>query len=379
MKNSQPYCLMPWIHLHIANHGVAKACCVANIPFGNINQESLAEIWQGEAINSLRQKFLAGKPDKRCAQCIHREAAGGKSIRQETFEKFPDTQIIDNQINNPIYFDIRFSNICNFRCRTCWHGASSKWFAEAKILGNNLGQKAIIKNIEDFTDFIKKTGNALLNAQEIYFAGGEPLATEAHYLLLDWLIDNRATNVRLRYNTNFSMLHFKQWDILKLWQHFPKVEVLASIDATEKLGEYIRKEMDWSVILTNREKIRGLSHLDFKISPTVSVLNILHLPDMYLQCLDLKMIETHDFYLNILERPFYYNIQALPLEKKEAVELKYRQFLATNDLSEKIETVFLEILQFMWASDKSNHWAKFLQETKRLDEMRGESIENFII
>lgn len=379
MKNSEPYCLMPWIHLHIANNGVAKACCVANIPLGNINEENLEEIWHGAAINSLRQKFLKGEPDKRCAQCIHREAAGGKSIRQETFEKFPDIQIPDNQPNTPIYFDIRFSNVCNFRCRTCWHGASSKWFADAKKLGTNLGEKAIIKNIKDFDNFIEKTGNALLNAQEIYFAGGEPLATEEHYLLLDWLIENGATNIRLRYNTNFSMLHFKQWDVLKMWQHFPKVEILASIDATEKLGEYIRKEMDWAVILDNRQKIRALPHLGFKISPTVSILNVLHLPDMYLQCLDLKMIDSDDFYLNILDRPFYYNIQALPLEKKEEIDLKYRQFLKENKVSHKIEQLFVEILQFMWAADKSKYWAKFLQETKRLDELRDESIANFNI
>ena len=370
---TQPYCLMPWIHLHISNNGLAKACCVANIPFGNINEKSLKEIWQGDAIQQLRKKFLKGEPDNRCAQCIHREAAGGKSIRQETFEKFPDMRVTENQQSMPIYFDIRFSNICNFRCRTCWHGASSKWFAESNILGNNIGQKAIIKNIQDFDDFLEKTGPALLQAEEIYFAGGEPLATEEHYLLLEWLIKNKATQVRLRYNTNFSMLTFKKWDVLQLWSYFPAVEILASIDATEKLGEYIRKEMDWALILKNREQIRALPHLNFKISPTVSVLNIEHLPSLYLQSLALNMIEPDDFYINILERPFYYNIQALPKEKKEMIRLNFQEFLNNASISEKIKALFKEILQFMDAKDLSKYWSQFLTETAKLDALREES------
>ncbi|MFT4760348.1 MAG: radical SAM protein with 4Fe4S-binding SPASM domain [Paraglaciecola sp.] len=379
MKKKQPYCLMPWIHFHVSNNGTAKACCVANIPYGNINEQNLEEIWNGEAINKLRDKFVKGEADKRCAQCIHREAAGGKSIRQETFERFSEVQILNNPIELPIYFDIRFSNVCNFRCRTCWHGASSKWFADAKVLGTNLGEKAILKNINDFNNFIKKTGDALLNAQEIYFAGGEPLATEEHYLLLEWLIENKATNVRLRYNTNFSMLHFKRWKVLEMWAHFPKVEILASIDASEDLGEYIRKEMVWATILDNREKIRALPHLDFQLAPTVSILNIAHLPTLYLESLQSKMIEVDDFYINILEQPFYYNIQAMPLEKKTTVRIIFEKFLNENVLSEKIKGQFEEILAFMEKEDKSKYWAKFLQETGKLDELREEDFKEVVL
>ena len=208
MTKAKPYCLMPWIHFHVGNKGVAKACCVANIPYGNINSESLEDIWKGDPITKIRTKFAAGEIDKRCAVCIHQEAVGNKSIRQETFDKFPHIDI-EKSPSLPIYFDIRFSNVCNFRCRTCWHGASSKWFSDAKELGTAIGKKAIIKNVQDFEDFIQKTGAALLQAEEIYFAGGEPLVTEEHYLLLEWLIEQGATQMRLRYNTNFSKLQFK--------------------------------------------------------------------------------------------------------------------------------------------------------------------------
>ena len=379
MSDKKPYCLMPWIHLHVSNNGIAKACCVANIPFGNLNQDPLEDIWQGQAIKNLRGKFLEGKPDNRCANCINREAAGSKSIRQETFEKYPEIKPTNLEAESPIYFDIRFSNVCNFRCRTCWHGASSKWFQDATKLGRNLGKKAIIKNIDDFDHFISKTGEAILGAKEIYFAGGEPLVMEEHYQLLDWLIKNKATDVFLRYNTNFSNLRFKNHDVLDYWAHFSKVEILASIDAMGTLGEYIRKDMSWEKILENRQAIRPFQNIHFKIAPTISVLNAFDLPQLYQNAVAQNLIEPTDFYINILERPFFYNIKAFPENLKQKLITTYQTFLdqPTVALPASIQRNFEEIISFMMEKDLSAHWPKFLAETKVLDELRAEGFKLF--
>lgn len=342
-------CLHPFLHLHISNNGTAKACCVANIPFGNINEQSLEDIWNGAAINKLRAKFLKGEKDNRCAVCYKLEATGGKSIRMETLEKFGHLPINPTP-KLPVYFDIRFSNVCNFRCRTCWHGASSKWFHEAKQLGTNVGEQAIIKNVKSLDDFIAKTGKALLGAEEFYFAGGEPLVTEEHYLLLEWLLHNKATNARLRYNTNFSKLTFKNYNILELWKHFPKVEVLASIDATGELGEYIRTDSVWKTIVSNREKIRALPHVQFKIAPTISTLNVHHLPDLYRDCLENNMIGPEDLYLNILERPKHFNIQTLPKKKKEEAATRLLEVI-TEDTPISIRRAFQEVVDYMFFNE----------------------------
>ena len=369
---------MPWIHFHIGNAGTAQACCVANIPYGNINEQSLEEIWNGPEINQLRAKFIKGETDNRCANCHRLEAAGAKSIRQETFEKFAHIKVDEVEVQLPIYFDIRFSNVCNFRCRTCWHGASSRWFNDAKVLGTNIGEQAILTNIKDVKSFIENSAEALLGAEEFYFAGGEPLVTEGHYLLLEWLIENKATQARLRYNTNFSKLDFQDYDLLKLWSHFTQVELLASIDASGMLGEYIRKEMNWKTLVENRERIKALPHVAFKIAPTVSVFNVLELPDLYQECLASGMIEAGDIYINILERPNYYNIQILPEAEKSNVQLRYQQFynwLAEKQAPTQVASNFKEIISYMMESDRSNLWPRFQQQTAQLDELRGESFD----
>jgi len=370
---------MPFLQLHVGNEGYVKACCVANINFGNINKQSLGEIWNDEPINQLREKFSKGETDKRCAVCHNIEATGGKSIREETFERFP--HFTSEKPLQPIYFDIRFSNVCNYRCRTCWHGASSKWFEEAKVLKTNSGEKAIIHNIKDYEAFILKCGDALLQAEEIYFAGGEPLAIEEHYLLLAWLVRNKATNMRLRYNTNFSMLKFKSFSVLDYWQLFDSVELLVSLDASEKLGEYIRKEMKWETVLANRETVRALPHLKIKIAPTVSVFNMRHLPTLYKQSLTNNFIEKDGLYINILDRPIHYNVQVFPENLKKEIIDEYALFfewMRRNEIPKEVQKQFQECLDYMMGNDKSRFWSKFINETQQLDKMRGEDLTDVL-
>lgn len=344
MSKNTPYCLMPWIHLHVGDKGIVKACCVGNIPFGDVNKQSLDEIWNGEAINKTRNQFLEGIPDKRCFVCISREKSGAKSIRQETFEKFPDVSI--EEIEAPIYFDIRFSNVCNFKCKTCWHGASSKWFEEAKRLGTTAAPQAIIKNIADFDLFIATYGEAILGAKEIYLAGGEPLVTEEHYLLLEFLIAHNKRDVHLRYNTNFSKFSFKHWDVLELWDHFDRVELMASVDDLGENGEVIREGFNWKQFLINREKIRPYKHIQFKVSPTISTLNVKKIPRFYQTLVEQNIIEPEDFYINILERPYIFNINKLPVEEKELINHTYSDFIKKlGDVN--IKESFRDILNFM--------------------------------
>lgn len=360
---------MPWIHFHAGDSGYVKACCVANITYGNINNQSLKDIWNDKPINDLRDKFSKGESDKRCFVCINREKAGGKSIRQETHEKYKGINI--NELKTPFYFDIRFSNVCNFKCKTCWHGASSKWFEDAKKLGRNVSEKAIIKNINDFNDFIAKTGEALLNAKEIYFAGGEPLVTEEHYFLLEFLIKNKATNIHLRYNTNFSKLSFKKWNVIELWAKFSRVEVMASVDDFGGNGEYIRKGFDWQLFLKNRETLRQLNHVTFKVSPTISILNIKYLPDFYKKILELQIINLLDFYINILERPYHFNVKAMLKQDKEIIKNIFENFFKwceENDIPKEIIKSFNDCINFMNEEDlSSKYWKKYKAEIKLLD------------
>jgi hypothetical protein len=154
---------------------------------------------------------------------------------------------------------------------------------------------------------------------------------------------------------------------------------MASVDATEALGEYIRKEFNWKTFLQNRDLIRAHEYIQFKLSPTVSILNVLHLPDLYQQALALKLIKTEELYLNILEFPGHYNIQILPAAQKEKVLQRYFKFFNwcdQNDIPINIKKGFQDIISYMsqpTANGGKNQkflWTKFLEVTGRLDDIR---------
>ena len=89
------------------------------------------------------------------------------------------------------------------------------------------------------------------SVQEIYFAGGEPLVMEEHYRILNRLVEmNRAHEVTIKYNTNFTNLQYKKTNVLDLWLLFKKVEVGASLDAYGERAEYIRSGCNWDDIVT---------------------------------------------------------------------------------------------------------------------------------
>jgi hypothetical protein len=99
------------------------------------------------------------------------------------------------------------------------------------------------------------------DVQEIYFAGGEPLIMDEHYIILEKLIAAGRTDVILRYNTNFSHIQFKKWDLVKLWAPFincaknPKgrVQLFASLDAVGPVAELARHGTVWENVYNNIE------------------------------------------------------------------------------------------------------------------------------
>lgn len=375
---------MPWLHLHVDTDGLVKACCSANIVLGDINTQTVEEIWKGEAIRKFRRFLIEGKRDKRCASCFSKEEAGKSSMRTETLNKFGHRlNWVGNTDNEgysssakPIYYDIRFNNLCNLRCRTCWHGASSSWFEEAKALNQNFGNKAIIEASSDNTVLVKELLGQGIEIEEIYFAGGEPLMMKEHYDWLEGLIENKQTDVHLRYNTNLSILKLKDRSVLNMWKHFEKVTVAASIDHIGASGDYIRKGLSWDGFIRNMSAIQTkLPHVSLEIAPTVSLLNVLGLADLHQYFVKEGLIEVDSLYLNLLSRPDYFNIRVLPTELKERVSQSIENhigWLSNRGASNSLIDEFHALIQFMNKHDWSHKLPILKKRLATIDEFRGE-------
>lgn len=367
MKKNKAFCVAPWLHFYAGGEGRVQACCVSGITYGNLNESSIKELWKSDAIQSIREKFLKGEKDKRCSYCYQVEESGNKSLRETMNEKYfsyaEKIQQDSLDVNFPIYFDIRFSNLCNLRCRTCWHGASSKWFEDAKVLKTAVSDSAIIHNLP--VDFLDENLPSIIDkVEEFYFAGGEPLVTEEVYSLLAELVNYNKTNTLVRINTNLTHLTFGKKSIVELLKNFSNVELQISLDHIFEKAEYIRKDLKWDVFYANILEVqKALPHIKVVFHPTISILNVYDWPEIETFILQEFEIEEENICLNFLSRPDYYCIQNLTEASKAKIKVKYERTVLSNHSK--------DILSFLNV-DAKNKEEQLLQYLKRLDKIRKE-------
>ena len=389
---NKTFCMLPWIHLHSFPTGEAYPCCNTEMPnkIGNTNLQSLEEIWHGIEMQDVRHRMLAGEKVEGCKRCYEQEEAGFFSMRLSSNKHFGHhIALTDNE--NPdlklIYWDIRFSNLCNLRCRSCGHIFSSNWYDDqAKIVdlehGSGEGWKTRHKRINfagrNEDDMWEQLKDQIDNVEQVYFAGGEPLIMEEHYRLLNELIQRGKTDVRLIYNTNFTELAYKKKNVLELWKEFDSVSIGASLDAMGPRAEYIRKNCDWNQIERNREEMLKICpRVDFYISPTLSIMNALHLPEFHRDWVTKGFLKPQDLNINILQDPAYFRIDALPFQYKVDVQelyLEHIEWLKPQDHLTRATVGFESAIKFMMADDKTHLLPQFWDRTRKLDQIRNENI-----
>lgn len=375
--NDTKKCILPWIHLNIESDGNVYPCCqsdaiVGNL--GNIKNENIEEIWKGKKFIQLRNEMMSDIEPNFCKSCYDSERLGSRSKRMrenDLWEKYHYlTDTVEVEASIP-YIDIRFSNICNLKCRTCGPWASHSWAYEYKQLGWELKQKEIIaSSTDDLKKFLKKN---ILNLEQIYFCGGEPIYTVEHYELLDMLIESNNLEVEIRYSTNLSDLKFKNYNVLDYWKCFKNISVHASLDDIEDRLEYIRYGSDWNKILNNLNDLKKIN-IDIKISPTVGILNILTLDKTFETYVNYGFITADDFNVNVLETPTYYSVQALRPELKLVAKDRIEKLLNTYDMSTATQSKFKYLLRYMFEKDLwEENKEKFKSITEQLDKVRNQN------
>lgn len=393
LTQSNHFCMMPWVHMHAFPDGRVYPCCLADYwhPVGDLRKNTMVEVWNQEKYRELRTNMLNEKPSKQCTKCYEQEQAGFFSMRNDANRNYghliAETDKTHYDGYHPEfkirYWDVRFSNLCNFRCRSCGPIFSSNWYNDHVKLYNRkpdvLGRE--MSSVEyagrDKFDIREQMMPHVPYLEQVYFAGGEPLIMEEHYILLEKLIELGKTDVRLIYNTNFSELRYKDKHVFEYWKHFKNVNVGASLDASGARAELMRKGTDWKQTVENRERMMTeVPHVDFYVSATVSSMNALHVLDFHREWSDLGLIKPKDFNVNICQSPEWYRMDVFPeWFKREVIEPAYQkhiEWLEPQDDLKRATNGFKSALNIMNGSDQTQHWSRFVEETAKLDQLRGE-------
>jgi hypothetical protein len=345
-----------------------------------------------EIVNSTRAKqlrldMLTGIRNPMCSACHEQDDLNLISFRCDSNNKFAkhfDNAMATTDQDGSLsefkmrYFDIRFSNICNFKCRTCGPDWSSQW--EQENIKNNIYQHVIIKI--DNKEFLKEIIVQIPNFEEAYFAGGEPLITEEHYILLEEMIKQGRTDIVLRYNTNLSNLKFKNKDLLGLWSQFTnKVQVYASVDHYGARAEYIRHGTDWAVVEENFLLAKKSPNIQIQMNTVLSLYNYTTFLEFYQYLSDKGLYSNSTNSIYYMNSPEFLTSKILPYYHKEQGKtkiLKLIDILTSLNILNRSELVTQVHGIIDWTMAPSEHtWEKYKEEfqttTEERDEIRGES------
>ena len=267
-------------------------CCASREPAQNFAQYidtatgtgryipvTLEQHWNSDHMKSVRRRMMAGETLPECEVCNDRLL--NTNVYRTYFdhlfghkleEIYASTDALGHTSMAPVSWDYRFSNLCNFKCRTCGDMLSSAWETEQKTHSmvdwhnpkNNWMRTDVRADISRFQDTqIEAEFAAAVErhaVEEIYWVGGEPLMYEQHWRYMQRIVElGDGPRLYARYNTNLSRIHYRGRDLYSdILDHVRDWQICASIDGTGAIGEYIRTGLDYATFCRNFEA--GLQH-----------------------------------------------------------------------------------------------------------------------
>ena len=285
-------CLAPWTHTYLSPQTERRLCCASREPAQNFEQYidtsagtgqyipvTLEQHWNSEHMRSVRRRMMAGETLPECDVCnskllntnVYRDYFG-HLFSHKLSEVYATTDASGATTMQPVSWDYRFSNLCNFKCRTCGDMLSSAWETEQKSYDmvdwtnskNNWMVPSVRQQISQFQDQqIEQEFNDAVEqhrVEEIYWVGGEPLMYEQHWRYMRRIVElGDGGRVYARYNTNLSRIDYRGCNLYSdILDHIRDWQICASIDGTGAIGEYIRTGLDYNRFRSNFEA--GLAH-----------------------------------------------------------------------------------------------------------------------
>jgi organic radical activating enzyme len=374
--NLNKACVLPFSHFNAYPMGDARACTMSGI-FKDIdlNKVSIDEAFNSEEYKKLRSDMLNGIENDICKVCYNMESRDSESYRQKannTYQKEYGLTVEDLVVDikedgylkpNFIKLDIRPSNICNFKCRTCSSEYSTRWIEEEREYNLSNGREfdeSMYKTIEKSYGI---SDDSIINLKEIYIAGGESLYMTEMYKFLEGIKDK--SKITLHIHTNLSLLKFKKYDIFELLKDFNTVNFFISCDGIGEIGEYIRTGFNWETFTKNVDKLLIMEDVypNFKhnFHFTSSILNIFHFFEFLEEIKKRKYVKTDSqiqFYP--VRWPTYFN--SINFNMKNEILEYYTSNINTIE-SIELKTQIQNFIDYVDKVDMEQDWQSIRNES----------------
>jgi len=369
------FCPFPFSHTNISTTGSYQICCLHQTPKDhviNINEYPISFWNNSQYVNDVKNSFLQEKKHPGCSECWQNETKGAQSFRQRVLQEHSIFKI-DKNTNKLTTLEIQLGNLCNLTCLMCDEESSSAILSENIRLGVNIyPQKKFSWNDKSFDHLYDILSSGL---KMVSIRGGETLYNKKLLTLMQTLPEEICANIVLHITTNATIWN-KEWETVI--KKFKLVRFMFSIDATDKLYEYIRFPSTWKNVESNIKEISKLKNVKPMVHCVVQNLNIGKMLDLIIWCQQEKIyLECYS-----LVQPYYLTIYNLPTElKKQAIE-HVNQCLVRDNLYKDLVQFFINCRQQLTNSLTNfdqNKWQDFLTYITPRDQIRGNSHKEFLI
>ena len=397
---SNSFCAALWTSIYQDPSGKVSPCCVweQNSPLGNVNESTLEEIYNSTYVGELKEKMLDGKVISECSYCNKIKEDTGEDGSRKFFHNFFDKIDWESTNTKFVYWDLRISNLCNFKCRMCYHDLSSEWYDDAIKLSKshptlNAPSNKILK-VDDKSKFWNELESHYEYVESIYFAGGEPFLNEHHYKILEDLNNRELYDTKIIVNTNASITKWKRKSVIDYYRNFNHILFGFSIDGSYEVGEYIRSGLDYRKWKQNVKEFvnfieeKNTDDITYLFQFAYGVTNLHNICDFILDLINdgLVIEKSCGFSFQPIVNPIEQSVISLPPEiftkfKKDynnlVIELKNRgiesYFIESLDISIGHIIKYVESNPF-----EKKHLNDFYKYQIDLDKIRGEDIFNIL-
>ena len=309
------FCPAPFVHTWInANNGGFKLCCMSKIikrwdPTKDL-QSQFQEYWSSKEMQEIRKDFLNGKYPSVCDfYCgkYEREKLHHQNDRLNFIQKYHNDLVSKgdleslndlefyvvkgNKHGKPLDIDLRPSNLCNLKCRSC----NTVWSTEIQkeVLANpeiqgwshwdtisfstQKWKKRTTDEWEDHTLGITKNLD-FSNVFRLKLTGGESFIDPRVAEILSNIVENgHAKNIHFHTITNCTSIPTKIYNSLK---QFKSVSFSFSFDGYKQVDEFLREGTIWDKKIKVLDKILTLPNIKWsQFMHVVQPVSVFHLID----------------------------------------------------------------------------------------------------
>ena len=253
-------------------------CCNNNTVLGNVNEQTVEEIWNGDRFTRMRRRMVEEGAHAFCPHTCPVLQGGKKYENLDWYTDLdPEGPIRQNaELNEeeytaqktsleskPRWVRFTYSYACNLDCYHCYQ-------REDATLRYKLSD-----------DFMSQLNEYVETAQIIYPFGGEPFFFSP---VIDFLNDHNAnTETRFYLITNATLLTDKVFETLS---RLPISTMAVSLDAANALSfDLLRvrgRNASWDQVIQNLDRLAELKRrkgFEFTLSMTLNTLNALEIED----------------------------------------------------------------------------------------------------